>query len=122
MKNTKSLKMNKLTKSDYHNDVIPAFVAYRKRMEKACKVKRGIGSGWNYARIFTEQRVNGARSKYWYTQDSLPVTQIETYVMNNPTFTTAAGRVMEVDARWVCSSLSYYRRSPDFALFCKLSK
>lgn len=121
MKNSNTLKMNKLTKSDYHNDVVPAFVAYRKRMEKECGIKRGIGSGWNYARIFTEQRLNGARSKYWYTQSSLPAQKIEQYTITNPTFTTAAGRVMEVDARWVYSVLSY-RNRPDFALFCKLSK
>ncbi len=116
MSNSNPLKMNKLSKSDYHNIVVPAFVAYRKKMHKACNVKCGVGSGWGYARIFTEQRAYGARSKYWYTSKNLPVNLIESYVNANPTF-TAGGVVYKVEARYV-DGVSIYRRSPDFALFC----
>lgn len=119
---TNTMKMNKLTKSEYHTDVVPAFVAYRKEMHKACKIRsRGTAIG-DYCRIFTEPRVNGARSKYWFTRSSMPTPRIEEYIMNNPTFTTAAGRVMKVSARWVDTYLSYRRNNGDFALFCKLVK
>jgi hypothetical protein len=117
MKNSKSHKMNKLTKSEYHNDIVPAFVAYRKAMEKACKVY----SSSDYSQIFTERRSYGARSKYWGSRNSLPTDAIIQYTLNNPTFTTAAGRKLTVTTRSVRGNV-YYSQRPDFAVFCNLSK
>jgi hypothetical protein len=112
MKNTKTHKISKLTKSEYHNDVMPAFVTYRREMHKACNVYTS-----DYIRLFTEQRTYGARSKYWLSRKSLPEQRIHTYVQNNPTFTTAAGRTFTVTAENVAGW-----RGADFALFCNLSK
>jgi hypothetical protein len=109
MKNSKSHKMNKLTKTDYHTDVVPAFVAYRKQMEAACGIKRNVSCNkWCYARLFTEQRVNGARTKFWYAQNALPVAAIVTYIKNNPTFVSAAGRTFTVTAKYVQGSRLRY--------------
>lgn len=121
MKSSKTVKMNMLSKCDYHTDVVPAFVAYRKKLLHACGIKRNTNNKWNYARLFTEQRLNGARTKFWYTQKSLPTHKIASYVEKNPTFITATGRVFTVDARWVYSPMMGYRSRPDFALFCKLA-
>ena len=115
MKSTKSLKISKLTKTQYHNDVVPAFVAYRKKMAKEC----GISTD-DYLRIFTEKRTNGARSKFWYTRNSLATNKVESYITKNPTFESAEGRVFEVTARWVANN-PYYNFG-NYAIFCKLVK
>ncbi len=68
------------TKSEYHNTVVPAFVAYRKQMEKALNVPKD-----SYIRMFTERRTKGARTKYWVTKSNMP--SLHAYIKKNPTFT-----------------------------------
>lgn len=106
--------MNKLSKSDYHNDLIPAFIAYRKAMEESCNVFTS-----HYLRKFTEKRTYGARSKYWLSSDSIPFSKMETYIQKNPIFTTASGKMYSLELRSVRGSV-YYTQRPDVALFCNL--
>lgn len=68
------------TKSEYQEKVLPAFIAYRKQMEKALKVPKD-----SYVRMFTERRVEGVRTKYWITRSNMP--SLQKYVKKNPTFT-----------------------------------
>lgn len=124
---TNTVKMNKLTKSEYHSIVSPAICKYRKEMEKAVNLKQKIKgktpywSKWGYARIFTEQRLNGARSKYWLAKHSvMPVSDMAEYVEKNPTF-TAGGMTFEVRLDSGVSYLSYYN-SPYVSLYCKRIK
>lgn len=118
---TNTMKMNKLTKSEYHSIVSPAICKYRKEMEKATNLKQKIKGKWGYARIFTEQRLNGARSKYWFAKHSvMPVSDMSEYVQQNPTF-TAGGMTFEVRLDSGVSYLSYYN-SPYVSLYCKRIK
>jgi len=107
MKNT-----TKITQSEYHNTVVPAFVAYRKAMEKALNIPKD-----GYIRMFTEKRTSGARTKYWVTRQSMP--NMQDYVTKNPTF-IAGNAVYEV----TCND--YYtpsiRNLSDKCLYCKKSK
>lgn len=68
------------TKSEYHNTVVPAFVAYRKQMESALNMSKD-----GYVRMFTERRAKGARTKYWITRSNMP--SLHAYITKNPTFT-----------------------------------
>lgn len=81
MKNT-SMKNTKITKSEYHESVSPAFCAWRKAMHKACGVTPDM-----YCRLFTEKRSHGARTKYYMSYNDLPNTKIANYIKRNPTFT-----------------------------------
>lgn len=118
MSKTNTLSIKKLTKSAYKSDVLPAFIAYRKAMEAACKVKQPKERG-TYSQLFTEKRTRGARSKYWNIGSNLPVNKINKYVAKQPLITTAEGRKL------VVYTASYARVKwcpPAFALFCKLVK
>ena len=98
MKPTKTVKpaksasksAKKVAKMQYHVIVMPAFVAWRKQMHSECGVNTK-----DYCRLFTERRVNGARTKYWYSYNDLPENKIKKYVKVNPTF-TAGGQVFKV--------------------------
>jgi len=107
MKNT-----TKITQSEYHNTVVPAFVAYRKAMEKALNIPKD-----GYIRMFTEKRTSGARTKYWVTRRNMP--NLQDYVTKNPKF-IAGNAVYEV----TCND--YYtpsiRNLSDKCLYCKKSK
>lgn len=88
MKPTKTVKpaktaqklSKKITKAQYHSLVAPAFVAWRKEMHTQCGVETS-----NYARLFTEKRTTGARTKYWYAKE-LPIKRIAKYLKKNSTF------------------------------------
>lgn len=98
-----TLKINKLTKSDYHSFVSPAFCAYRRKMHDAIKLYSS-----DYFRLFTEKRMRGVRTKYWMSRRSLPVQRIFDYINQNPTF-TAGGRTYAVSADYTFG---------DFAIYC----
>lgn len=108
MKNT-----TKNTKSEYHNTVVPAFVAYRKAMEKALNIPKD-----SYIRMFTERRANGARTKYWISKLSMP--NLQDYVTKNPKF-IAGNAIYEVTCDDNYSS-SYSWSRTDKCLFCKKIK
>lgn len=80
--------MKKVTYPEYHGTVMPAFKAYRKAM----KAELGITTN-HYARIFTERRAYGARSKYWFARETMP-SMVE-YIKKNPTF-SAGGSTYKV--------------------------
>jgi len=107
MKNT-----TKITKSEYHNTVVPAFVAYRKEMEKALNIPKD-----GYIRMFTEKRTSGARTKYWVTRQNMP--NMQDYVTKNPKF-IAGNALYEVTCGNACSSYSWSRT--DKCLYCKKMK
>jgi len=102
MKNT-----TKITQSEYHNTVVPAFVAYRKEMEKALNIPKD-----GYIRMFTEKRTSGARSKYWFARETMP-SMVE-YVKKNPTF-SAGGSTYKVTYE---DGLGGYFQSSSRCLFC----
>jgi hypothetical protein len=82
MKPTKTVKPTKITKSEYHESVSPAFCAWRKRMHHVCGVSTDM-----YVRLFTEKRSRGARTKYWITgSNMLPSIKITEFIRQNPTF------------------------------------
>jgi len=105
MKPTKTVKPTKITKSQYHESVSPAFCAWRKRMHHVCGVNTDM-----YCRLFTEKRTRGARTKYWATGSKLPSTAIAKYIKHNPTF-IADGAVYQVifDSHYVSGSPYGYR-------------
>jgi hypothetical protein len=88
------------TKSEYHNTVVPAFVAYRKQMEKALNVPKQ-----SYTQMFTERRAKGARTKYWIIGQNMP--SLQAYVTKNPTF-TAGNTVYKVTCKDHYAAESYY--------------
>ena len=108
MKNT-----TKITQSEYHNTVVPAFVAYRKAMEKALNIPKD-----GYIRMFTEKRTSGARTKYWVTRQNMP--NIQDYVTKHPKF-IAGNALYEVTCNDNYSS-SYSWSRVDKCLYCKKSK
>ena len=108
MKNT-----TKITKSEYHNTVVPAFVAYRKAMEKALNIPKD-----GYIRMFTEKRTSGARTKYWVTRQRMP--NLQDYVAKNPKF-IAGNAVYEVTCNDNYTSGDSWSRG-DKCLYCKKSK
>lgn len=110
MKNT-----TKITKSEYHNTVVPAFVAYRKAMEKALNIPKD-----GYARMFTEKRTSGARTKYWVTRATQRMPNLQDYVAKNPRF-IAGNAVYEVTCDDNYSS-SYSWSRTDKCLYCKKIK
>ena len=71
----------KATKQEYHADIAPAFITYRKQMELACYLRSDLN---NY-RIYTEPRAYGARSKY-YGGSNMPINTMNAYIKNNPSF------------------------------------
>ena len=108
MKNT-----TKITQSEYHNTVVPAFVAYRKAMEKALNIPKD-----GYIRMFTEKRTSGARTKYWVTRRNMP--NLQAYVTKNPTF-IAGNAVYEVTCNDNYISGNSWR-GRGTCLYCKKSK
>jgi hypothetical protein len=114
MKSTNTLKINKLTKTDYTNDVLPAFIAYRKQMQKSCGVYPS-----QYLHLYTERRAYGLRSKYWASSNELSLTAIQAYIQKNPITTTANGKILSIEARYVRGNV-YYTQRPDVAIFCKV--
>jgi hypothetical protein len=108
MKNT-----TKITQSEYHNTVVPAFVAYRKAMEKALNIPKD-----GYVRMFTEKRTSGARTKYWVTRQNMP--NLQDYVTKNPKF-IAGNAVYEVTCNDNYTSGDSWSRG-DTCLYCKKSK
>ena len=108
MKNT-----TKNTKSEYHNTVVPAFVAYRKAMEKALNIPKD-----GYIRMFTEKRTSGARTKYWVTRRNMP--NLQDYVATNPRF-IAGNAMYEVTCNDNYTSGDSWSRG-DKCLYCKKSK
>ena len=108
MKNT-----TKITKSEYHNTVVPAFVAYRKAMEKALNIPKD-----GYIRMFTEKRTSGARTKYWVTRQSMP--NLQDYVAKNPRF-IAGNAMYEVTCNDNYTSGDSWSRK-DKCLYCKKMK
>lgn len=109
---TNTLKINKLTKEHYHQFVSPAFCAYRRKMHDEI----GIGAA-AYSRLFTEKRTYGVRTKYWLSMESLPVKEIEAYVVKNPTF-VANGVTYRVSTR-VMNFTSWWGSHTSFILECK---
>ena len=105
---------NKLTKSQYHESLSPAFVAWRKAMHVACGVKFDM-----YCRLFTEKRSHGARTKYWYSYNDLPNIEIAKYVAQNPTFSAGSAGVFKVTFQSEYHSADGWGRPiQSAALFC----
>ena len=98
-KTVKPTKIAKITKSEYHDHVVPALAVYRNEMHKKLGIKK---ESVPYIRLFTEKRMRGARSKYWGKHRALPIYEISVYVLNNPTF-TANNEVYEVTFKDDCS-------------------
>lgn len=110
MKNMK----NKLTKSQYHELVSPAFVAWRKAMHVVCSVEFDM-----YCRLFTEKRSHGARTKYWYSYNDLPDRKIAKYIAQNPTFSAGSAGVFKVTFQSEYHSADGHGRPvQSAALFC----
>jgi hypothetical protein len=114
MKPTKTVNTTKISKSQYHESVMPAFCAWRKLMHKACGVEIDM-----YCRLFTEKRSRGARTKYWYSYNNLPNNKIAKYIAQNPTF-IADGAMYKVtfQPEYIQASMGG-RRIPSAALFAE---
>jgi hypothetical protein len=105
---------NKLTKSQYHESLSPAFVAWRKAMHKVCSVEFDM-----YCRLFTEKRTYGARTKYWYSKNDLPDRKIAKYIAQNPTFSAGSAGVFKVTFQPEYHSTNNHGQSiQSAALFC----
>ena len=98
---------NKLTKSQYHESLSPAFVAWRKAMHKVCSVEFDM-----YCRLFTEKRTYGARTKYWLARETMP--SMINYITKNPTF-TAGGVEYKVSYEDIRDGYFQYSRK---CIFC----
>ena len=105
MKPTKTVNNTKITKSEYHESVSPAFCAWRKIMHNVCGINTDM-----YVRLFTEKRSRGARTKYWITGSKLPIIKITEFIRQNPTF-IANGVVYKVifESYYFCGSPYGYR-------------
>ena len=97
----------KTTDSEYRNDVMPAFKAYRKLMHATC----GINAE-HYTKLYTEKRTYGARTKYWLARETMP--SMIKYITNNPTF-TAGGVEYKVSYEDICDGYFQYSRK---CIFC----
>jgi len=97
-KTVKPTKIAKITKSEYHDHLVPALAVYRNKMHE----KLGIKKETPYIRLFTEKRIRGARSKYWGKYRAFPLYDMAVYVLNNPRF-TANNEVYEVTFKDECS-------------------
>ena len=75
--------VKKITSTEYKK-LVPIIAAYRENLKQYCKIE----SGKHYARVYTEQRVYGARTKFWlavFADKTLKA--INKYVKANPTVT-----------------------------------
>lgn len=97
-KTVKPTKIAKITKSEYHDHVVPALAVYRNEMHEMLGIKKDIP----YIRLFTEKRMRGIRSKYWGKYRAFPIHDMAVYVSSNPTF-TANNEVYEVTFKDECS-------------------
>ena len=61
--------------------LVPVIAKYRKYLMEAC----GIKTGRDYNTIYTEKRVYGARSKFWYSSFSKKQVQaVKNYIQKHP--------------------------------------
>jgi hypothetical protein len=102
-KSTNYLKINELE----YQALIPAMNGYRKALKAA------IGASFRYNRVFTEPRIYGARTKFWYISNNMDTKAISSaaydYVAKHPAI-VVDGVTYEVSVMWMSfmSSLSLH--------------
>ena len=110
------MKVKSKINSKQYSELVPAIAAYRGYIKQYA----GIASGKDYATIYTEPRVYGARSKFYMSKFSdKAVKKITDYINEHPVCYVYAGKRKFEEYTVSLQKVNVYGRSsrkPDYQL------